>query len=138
MYVYDLSGAGLLLRKESGSGMRIWGEGGDHTGEILFHFTDGEKREHHHAMIGMASVMDNYPLYAEAVNEKGLCMAGLYYPGNAVYRRPQEGMVNLASWELIPYLADCSSLAEAGAFLKRSMSQTGRFGRICRRRRCTG
>ena len=84
-----------------------------------FSFTDGVAAGHHHAMIGMASVVDNYPLYAEAVNEKGLCMAGLYYPGNAVYRREREGMVNLAFWELIPrILADCSSLAEAGAFLK--------------------
>ena len=27
---------------------------------------------HHYAMIGMATVAQNYPLYAEAVNEKGL------------------------------------------------------------------
>ncbi len=26
----------------------------------------------HYAMIGMATVEENYPLYAEAVNEKGL------------------------------------------------------------------
>ena len=59
--------------------------------KLPFSFTDGVAAGHHHAMIGMASVTDNYPLYAEAVNEKGLCMAGLYYPGNAVYRREQEG-----------------------------------------------
>ena len=36
-----------------------------------------------YAMIGMASVKDNYPLYAEATNEKGLSIAGLYFPQNA-------------------------------------------------------
>ena len=40
-------------------------------------------------MIGMASVAEEYPLYAEAVNEKGLGMAGLNFPGNAFY--PLEG-----------------------------------------------
>ncbi len=33
-----------------------------------------------YAMIGMASIRDNYPLYAEAANERGLSMAGLYFP----------------------------------------------------------
>ena len=80
-----------------------------------FHFTNGEKREHHFAMIGMASVMDHYPLYAEAVNEKGLGMAGLIFPGNAVYRQPQEGRINLAVYELIPYLLTaCACVKEAG------------------------
>ena len=39
----------------------------------------------HFAMIGMAAVAKGYPLYAEAVNEKGLGMAGLNFPGNAYY-----------------------------------------------------
>ena len=39
----------------------------------------------HYAMIGMATVVDQFPLYYEATNEKGLSMAGLNFPGNAVY-----------------------------------------------------
>ena len=39
----------------------------------------GECRRHY-AMIGMATVVDGYPLYAEAANEKGLCIAGLNFP----------------------------------------------------------
>ena len=35
-----------------------------------------------YAMIGMAAVREEYPLYAEAVNENGLGMAGLNFPGN--------------------------------------------------------
>ena len=39
----------------------------------------------HHAMIGMATVADGYPLYYDATNEKGLSMAGLNFPDNADY-----------------------------------------------------
>ena len=39
----------------------------------------------HYAIIGMAYVAGNYPLYYDAVNEKGLCMAGLNFVGNACY-----------------------------------------------------
>lgn len=45
---------------------------------------------HHYAMIGMASVAQEYPLYAEAVNEKGLGIAGLNFPGNACYKEEAE------------------------------------------------
>jgi hypothetical protein len=60
--------------------------------------------------LGMAAVTDGpnasgYPLYAEAMNEKGLCMAGLRFAESAVYApRPCAGFLNLAPWELIPYL----------------------------------
>lgn len=35
----------------------------------------------HYAFIGMALVIDNCPLYAEAANEKGLCMVGFNFKG---------------------------------------------------------
>ena len=50
-----------------------------------FHFRNGLHLLHHHAMIGMATISGGYPLYYEATNEKGLSMAGLNFPGNAVY-----------------------------------------------------
>lgn len=56
-----------------------------------------------YAMIGMASVKASYPLYAEASNEKGLAMAGLYFPGNAQFFPPEDKKLNLAPYELIPY-----------------------------------
>ncbi len=58
----------------------------------------------HFAMIGMAAVVDNYPLYFEATNEKGLSMAGLNFPGNAYYPPYAEGKINISPFELIPYL----------------------------------
>ena len=57
-----------------------------------------------YAIIGMASVIDNFPLYADAVNEYGLCMAGLNFPYNAHYFEEKEGKVNLTPFELIPYI----------------------------------
>lgn len=41
--------------------------------------------KNHYAMIGMAHVEEDYPLYYDAVNEKGLGMAGLNFVGNAHY-----------------------------------------------------
>lgn len=38
----------------------------------------------HYAIIGMAHIVGNYPLYYDAINEKGLGMAGLNFVGNAV------------------------------------------------------
>ncbi len=46
------------------------------------------KSEEHYAIIGMAHVADGYPMFYDAVNEKGLAMAGLNFVGNAVYREP--------------------------------------------------
>ena len=51
-----------------------------------FHFRNVSILRCHYAMIGMAHIAENYPLYYEAVNEKGLGMAGLNFVGNAVYK----------------------------------------------------
>lgn len=80
----------------------------------------------HYAIIGMAHVTDEYPLYYDAVNEKGLGMAGLNFVGNAVYRKDEEGKDNVASFEFIPWiLSQCATLAEAKALLeKMNMTDT--------------
>lgn len=68
----------------------------------------------HYAIIGMAHVTDNYPLYYDAVNEKGLGMAGLNFVGNAVYGEPVDGSKNVAQFEFIPWiLSKCGNLDEA-------------------------
>lgn len=71
------------------------------------------------AMIGMATVAENYPLYYDATNEKGLSMAGLNFPGNAIYQSEKADMDNIAPFELIPWvLSQCSTLQEAKELLK--------------------
>lgn len=74
----------------------------------------------HHALIGIAHVEQGCPLYYEAVNEKGLGMAGLNFPGSAHYHPERHELDNVASFEFIPWvLAQCASLREARALLKR-------------------
>ena len=86
-----------------------------------FSFRHRPPLAHHFALIGMAAVAGDVPLYAEAANEKGLYMAGLYFPGNAHYfpdTDPQRD--NLAPYELIPaVLGACETLAEARRMLER-------------------
>ena len=78
------------------------------------------ERHAHYAMIGMAYVAEDYPLYYEATNEKGLSMAGLNFPGNAVYFPPEEGRDNVSPFEFIPWiLCQCSDLQEARVLLER-------------------
>lgn len=73
----------------------------------------------------MAHVADDYPLYYDAVNEKGLGMAGLNFLGNAVYAEPEEGKQNVAQYEFIPWLlSQCATLDEARSRLSK-MNLTG-------------
>ncbi len=74
----------------------------------------------HFAIIGMAFVNNNYPLYYDATNEKGLSMAGLNFPNNAHYFDVIEGKDNVASYELIPWiLGQCESVKEARKLLEK-------------------
>ena len=57
-----------------------------------------------YAIIGMATVINDYPLYAEACNEQGLCIAGLYFPNNARYNKVKKGKNNITPFELIPWI----------------------------------
>ena len=73
----------------------------------------------HFAMIGMATVVQDYPLYYEATNEKGLSMAGLNFPENACYKPFDEDKDNVTPFELIPYiLGKCESVRDAEKILE--------------------
>lgn len=79
-----------------------------------FPFRDMGVLETHYAMIGMALVKDDYPLYHEAVNEKGLGMAGLNFVDNAVFSDEMPGKDNVATFEFIPWiLSECATVKEA-------------------------
>lgn len=87
---------------------------------VPFSFRMAGEMNVHQAMIGMAYVADGYPLYYEATNENGLSMAGLNFPENALYRPPMSGLINIAPFELIPWLLGrCRTTAEAEAELKK-------------------
>ncbi len=67
----------------------------------------------HYALIGMAYVANGEPLYYDAINEKGLGMAGLNFPVNAYYHEEKKGKDNIAPFEFIPWiLSQCATLKE--------------------------
>lgn len=75
--------------------------------------------DNHYALIGIATVIDSYPLYYEASNEKGLSIAGLNFPDNAVFHPVDESKINVAPFEFIPYiLTQCANVSEAKALLE--------------------
>ena len=90
-------------------------------------FRSGLSLTNHYAMIGVAHVEEGYPLYYDAVNEKGLGMAGLNFPVSTEYKQPVSGKDNIASFELVPWvLGRCASLSEARRLLER-INLTGEF-----------
>jgi len=89
--------------------------------KYVFPFRSVKRLENHYAMIGMAHMEEDYPLYYDAVNEKGLGMAGLNFVGNAHFeKRVQAGRDNVAVYEFIPWiLGQCASVKEARELLER-------------------
>ena len=78
-----------------------------------FRLKNGNVINTKYSIIGMATISGNYPLYAEASNEKGLSIAGLYFPKNAYYFDNDDNKLSLAPYELIPYfLGMYSSIKE--------------------------
>ncbi len=79
-----------------------------------FHFREKGDINSHYAIIGMAYVAENYPLYYDAINEKGLGVAGLNFVGNADYKERVNGKDNITQFEFIPWiLSQCSTVKEA-------------------------
>lgn len=75
--------------------------------------------KHHLAIIGIAYVAKEYPLYYDAVNEAGLGMAGLNFVGNAYYAAPLPGKSNVAQFEFLPWiLGQCATVREANTLLE--------------------
>ena len=82
-------------------------------------FREENSIENHYAILGTATLIDSYPLYADAFNEAGLCIAGLNFPDNAFYGEVCEKKKNITSFELIPWvLARFTTVDEALAELR--------------------
>ena len=76
----------------------------------LRHHSGAERR---YSVMGVATVRDGFPLFYDGVNEAGVAAAALNFPVSAKYADFKEEKLNLASFELIPYvLGTCGSLAE--------------------------
>lgn len=87
---------------------------------FVFRYSFMGTMEKHYAMIGIAHIEGEYPLYYDAVNEKGLGMAGLNFVGNADYKGEIAGKENVASFEFIPWiLSQCATVQEAKNLLNK-------------------
>lgn len=80
--------------------------------DYVFHFRRLPPMEHHYAMIGMATVSQEYPLYYDATNEYGLSIAGLNFPLSAKYMPEDPSKTNITPFELIPWLLGCCKTVE--------------------------
>lgn len=98
----------------------------NHFGERIIHTPRHFLMNYRHesdcggyAVMGIGTVIDGIPLYADGVNEKGLCMAGLNFLNNAAYNKPRVDAVNLAPYEVIPYfLRLCATVREVRDLVK--------------------
>ena len=87
--------------------------------ELKFKKMDSIKE--HYAIIGMAHVSDGYPLYYDAINEKGLGMAGLNFVGNAHYEGFNNAKDNIAQFEFIPWiLGQAENVKEARILIEKN------------------
>jgi choloylglycine hydrolase len=70
-------------------------------------------------MLGVGISPDDFPLFFDAVNEKGLFGAALNFKGFAKYQEAKAGKINLAPDELIAYiLTHCKNCDEAETLLR--------------------
>ena len=77
----------------------------------ILHFKNGDAINHHYAMIGIGIEVGGYPLYYDAINEKGLGMAGLNFPYYALYK-VKDGKKSISSFEFIPFILSQAQSAE--------------------------
>lgn len=79
-----------------------------------FEFRHLGLNNNHYAIIGMAHIHNDYPMYYDAMNEYGLGMAGLNFVCNAKYNEVIEGKENVAQFEFISFiLSTCKNVLEA-------------------------
>ena len=76
-------------------------------------YSNGKKTKSKYRVMGMAYVVGDYPLFFDGANECGLCVAALNFPKCAVYNKPKNHFINIASYEFITYItANFASIQE--------------------------
>ena len=76
--------------------------------------------EQHYAIIGTAHIANGYPLFYDAVNEKGLCMAGLNREAWAGKDEPELGMLRYFTVRLLHELLSMPTESEPDIYFTRS------------------
>ena len=88
-----------------------------------------EEAPQHFAMIGTAHVVQEQPLYYDAMNECGLCAAALNFPNFCRYiKTAAAGRKSVYSFEVIPWaLRQCKDLLQARMLLEQTQILAGDF-----------
>ncbi|MBR5516138.1 MAG: choloylglycine hydrolase family protein [Clostridia bacterium] len=75
--------------------------------------------KNHYSIMGMGVISQDFPLYYDAMNEKGLAIAALNFPGFAIYSNTIKNQENIAAFEVIPFvLGKNKSIDEAVEYIK--------------------
>lgn len=76
-----------------------------------------------YAILGMGTIFNEYPTFADGFNEKGLGVAGLNFPQYAYYpAEREEGKINVPQYDFILWLlANFSSVEEVKETLKNTL-----------------
>ena len=92
-------------------------------------FREEQTISRHYAFVGMACVRDGYPLYSEAVNEKGVGITCLAFSGNAVYAdKLNPNKHNISTFELIHWLmGQCANITQVRALLAKTNVTSAAF-----------
>lgn len=83
----------------------------------------GRKVNPKYAVLGMGTIFNNYPTFADGLNEKGLAAAGLNFPQYAYYpAEREEGKVNVPQYDFLLWiLANFESVDELKETLKNTL-----------------
>lgn len=85
-------------------------------------FRFSENMSTHFSFLGVAHLEKGYPLFYDGINEHGVFIAALNFPGNAVYFPAEKDGFCLAPFEVIPWvLGRCSTAKEAAEILKKAV-----------------
>ena len=83
-------------------------------------FRYNQSNNNHIAFMGIGIIENNYPLFYDGCNEKGLCIAGLNLPFSTTYSEYKSNKINLCSFELIPFiLSNCANCNEVKSILSK-------------------
>ena len=88
-----------------------------------FNFTDKRVKDKGYAIIGIATICENYPLYYDAFNEYGLAGAGLNFPYDDLYSNViNENQNKIAPYEILTViLRNCKNVEEVKLLLSNSI-----------------
>ena len=76
-------------------------------------FKRHNETNNHYAFLAIGCIVDNYPLIADGINEKGIAIAALNFKDNAFYYKENKDKNNFAPYEFMLYiLATCSCIDE--------------------------